>query len=42
MSHSQKVWASPGRELTKISKKKTPKGLIFKGEMGNSSSFGLA
>jgi hypothetical protein len=29
---------SPGRELTKISKKKTQKELILKGEMGDSSS----
>jgi hypothetical protein len=34
-----KAWESPGRELTKISKKKTWKALILKGEMGNSSSF---
>jgi hypothetical protein len=34
-----KAWGSPGRELTKISKKKIEKGLILKGEMGDSSSF---
>jgi hypothetical protein len=34
-----KDWGSPGRELTKISKKKTQKGVILKGEMGDSSSF---
>jgi hypothetical protein len=34
-----KAWKSPGKELTKISKKKTWKGLILKGEMGISSCF---
>jgi hypothetical protein len=29
----------PGRDLTKISKKKTRKELILKGERGDSSSF---
>jgi hypothetical protein len=38
MSQS-KAWGFPGRELTKISKKKTQTGLILKDEMGNSSSF---
>jgi hypothetical protein len=33
------VLGSPGKELTKISKKKTQNGLILKGEMSNSSSF---
>jgi hypothetical protein len=33
---------SPGRKLTKISKKKAQKGLNLKGEMGDSSSFCLA
>jgi hypothetical protein len=33
-----KAWESPGRELTKISKKKTWKGLILKDEIGDSSS----
>jgi hypothetical protein len=40
MHESQsKAWGSPGRELTKISKKKTQKGLILKGEMGGPSNF---
>jgi hypothetical protein len=29
-----KAWGSPAREMTKISKKKTWKGLILKGDMG--------
>jgi hypothetical protein len=36
-----KAWGSPGRELTKISKKNTLNRLILKGEMGNSLSFCL-
>jgi hypothetical protein len=37
-----KAWGSPGREPTKISKKKTQNGLILKGEMGDSSGFRCA
>jgi hypothetical protein len=29
-----KAWGSPAREMTKISKKKTWKGLILKGDVG--------
>jgi hypothetical protein len=40
MHESQsKAWEFPARELTKISKKNTWKGLILKGEMGDSLSF---
>jgi hypothetical protein len=40
MHESQsKARGSPGRELTKINKKKTQNRLILKGEMGDSSSF---
>jgi hypothetical protein len=34
-----KAWGYPARELSKISKKKTQKGFILEGEMGNSTSF---
>jgi hypothetical protein len=34
-----KAWEFPGKEVTKINKKNTQKGLIFKGEIGDSSSF---
>jgi hypothetical protein len=40
MQESQsKAWESPGRELTKNSKKNTCNRLILKDELGESSSF---
>jgi hypothetical protein len=42
LESQSKVWGSPGRELTKVSKKNTGNGLILKGEMGDSSSFSCA
>jgi hypothetical protein len=43
MHESQsEIWGSPGRMVTKITKKKTWKGLILKGEMGDSSNFRCA
>jgi hypothetical protein len=43
MHESQsKAWESLGRELFKINEKKMQKGLILRGEMGDSSSFRCA
>jgi hypothetical protein len=39
MNYSPSPGESPGRELTKIRKKKIWKGLILKDEMGDCSSF---